>query len=103
VLFEALDAALSLAVAVGLWHMRRWSGALVALNLAVAILLWPLVADVPLRAAIGRLALPGLVAVGPSCPGWCWQRCSGTTGGCGVKSRLDRPLSPGRRRLRTLP
>lgn len=43
--------------------MRRWSvalyGALVALNLAVAIVLWPLVAEAPLRAAIGRLALPG--------------------------------------------
>jgi len=50
--------------------MRRWSvalyGALVALNLAVAILLWPVVADAPPRAAIGRLGRCGEITAGPS-------------------------------------
>jgi hypothetical protein len=73
VLHEALDAALSLAVAVGLWRMRRWSvalyGGLMAINLAVAMLLWPLVADAALRAAVGGVALAGIVALGLLLPG----------------------------------
>jgi hypothetical protein len=73
VLHEALDGALSVAVAVGLWRMRRWSvalyGGLMAVNLAAALLLWPLVADAPLRAAVGGLAVPGIVALGILLPG----------------------------------
>jgi hypothetical protein len=73
VLHEALDAALSLAVAVGLWRMRRWSvalyGGLMALNLAAAVMLWPLLADAPLRAAVGGYALPAVVVIGLLLPG----------------------------------
>ena len=55
VLFEGLDAVLSLVCAVGLWRMRRWSvvlyGGLVAFNAGVGALLGPRSAGSPFPAS----------------------------------------------------
>jgi hypothetical protein len=71
-LFNGLDSVLSLAVAVGLWRMRRWSvylyGGLVALNAVAGALFGRLVLGT-LLPAVGGFAIPGLLAVGLLVPG----------------------------------
>ena len=70
--FNGVDSALSLAVAVGLWRMRRWSvylyGGLALVNAVAGALLGRLVLGTLLPAA-GGLAIPGLLAVGLLLPG----------------------------------